>query len=316
MQPFSRNKVKIETLNILKEKKMKAFVFPGQGAQFVGMGKDLYENSALAKELFEKANEILGYRITDIMFEGTDEDLRQTKVTQPAVFLHSVISALCMGDAFQPDMVAGHSLGEFSALVASGALSFEDGLKLVYARAMAMQKACEAQPSTMAAVIALDDDKVEDICEQLTRTGEIVVAANYNCPGQIVISGTIEGIDKACVLMKEAGAKRALPLKVGGAFHSPLMNPAKVELEAAINATQFNTPKCPIYQNVDALPHTNPEEIKANLVAQLTASVRWTQTVKNMLADGANDFTECGPGAVLQGLIKKINKEANAHGIA
>ncbi|MBQ8607239.1 MAG: ACP S-malonyltransferase [Bacteroidaceae bacterium] len=295
---------------------MKAFVFPGQGAQFVGMGKDLYENSALAKELFEKANEILGYRITDIMFEGTDEDLRQTKVTQPAVFLHSVISALCMGDAFQPDMVAGHSLGEFSALVASGALSFEDGLKLVYARAMAMQKACEAQPSTMAAVIALDDDKVEDICEQLTRTGEIVVAANYNCPGQIVISGTIEGIDKACVLMKEAGAKRALPLKVGGAFHSPLMNPAKVELEAAINATQFNTPKCPIYQNVDALPHTNPEEIKANLVAQLTASVRWTQTVKNMLADGANDFTECGPGAVLQGLIKKINKEANAHGIA
>ena len=316
MQPFSRNKVKIETLNILKEKKMKAFVFPGQGAQFVGMGKDLYENSALAKELFEKANEILGYRITDIMFEGTDEDLRQTKVTQPAVFLHSVISALCMGDAFQPDMVAGHSLGEFSALVASGALSFEDGLKLVYARAMTMQKACEAQPSTMAAVIALDDDKVEDICEQLTRTGEIVVAANYNCPGQIVISGTIEGIDKACVLMKEAGAKRALPLKVGGAFHSPLMNPAKVELEAAINATQFNTPKCPIYQNVDALPHTNPEEIKANLVAQLTASVRWTQTVKNMLADGANDFTECGPGAVLQGLIKKINKEANAHGIA
>ncbi len=295
---------------------MKAFVFPGQGAQFVGMGKDLYENSALAKELFEKANEILGYRITDIMFEGTDEDLRQTKVTQPAVFLHSVISALCMGDAFQPDMVAGHSLGEFSALVASGALSFEDGLKLVYARAMAMQKACEAQPSTMAAVIALDDDKVEDICEQLTRTGEIVVAANYNCPGQIVISGTIEGIDKACVLMKEAGAKRALPLKVGGAFHSPLMNPAKVELEAAINATQFNTPKCPIYQNVDALPHTNPEEIKANLVAQLTASVRWTQTVKNMLADGANDFTECGPGAVLQGLIKKIDKEANAHGIA
>lgn len=295
---------------------MKAFVFPGQGAQFVGMGKDLYENSALAKELFEKANEILGYRITDIMFEGTDEDLRQTKVTQPAVFLHSVISALCMGDAFQPDMVAGHSLGEFSALVASGALSFEDGLKLVYARAMAMQKACEVQPSTMAAVIALDDDKVEDICEQLTRAGEIVVAANYNCPGQIVISGTIEGIDKACVLMKEAGAKRALPLKVSGAFHSPLMNPAKVELEAAINATQFNTPKCPIYQNVDALPHTNPEEIKANLVAQLTASVRWTQTVKNMLADGANDFTECGPGAVLQGLIKKINKEANAHGIA
>ncbi len=295
---------------------MKAFVFPGQGAQFVGMGKDLYDNSPLAKELFEKANEILGYRITDIMFEGTDEDLRQTKVTQPAVFLHSVISALCMGEDFNPEMTAGHSLGEFSALVAAGALSFEDGLKLVYARAMAMQKACEARPSTMAAVIALSDDKVEEICEQVTREGEVVVAANYNCPGQIVISGTIEGIDKACELMKEAGAKRALPLKVGGAFHSPLMDPAKVELEAAINATQFNTPKCPVYQNVDALPHTSPEEIKANLVAQLTASVRWTQTVKNMLTDGADDFTECGPGAVLQGLIKKIDKTANAHGIA
>ena len=270
---------------------MKAFVFPGQGAQFVGMGKDLYENSPLAKDLFEKANDILGYRITDIMFNGTDEDLRQTKVTQPAVFLHSVISALCMGDDFKPEMTAGHSLGEFSALVAAGALSFEDGLKLVYARAMAMQKACEAQPSTMAAVIALADDKVEEICDDVTRKGEVVVAANYNCPGQIVISGTIEGINKACELMKEAGAKRALPLNVGGAFHSPLMNPAKVELEAAINATQFNTPKCPIYQNVDALPHTKPEEIKANLVAQLTASVRWTQTVKNMLADGATDFT-------------------------
>lgn len=295
---------------------MKAFVFPGQGAQFVGMGKDLYDNSPLAKELFEKANEILGYRITDIMFEGTDEDLRQTKVTQPAVFLHSVISALCMGEDFNPEMTAGHSLGEFSALVAAGALSFEDGLKLVYARAMAMQKACEARPSTMAAVIALSDDKVEEICEQVTREGEVVVAANYNCPGQIVISGTIEGIDKACELMKEAGAKRALPLKVGGAFHSPLMDPAKVELEAAINATQFNTPKCPVYQNVDALPHTSPEEIKTNLVAQLTASVRWTQTVKNMLTDGADDFTECGPGAVLQGLIKKIDKTANAHGIA
>ena len=295
---------------------MKAFVFPGQGAQFVGMGKDLYDNSPLAKELFEKANEILGYRITDIMFEGSDEDLRQTKVTQPAVFLHSVISALCMGEDFNPEMTAGHSLGEFSALVAAGALSFEDGLKLVYARAMAMQKACEARPSTMAAVIALSDDKVEEICEQVTREGEVVVAANYNCPGQIVISGTIEGIDKACELMKEAGAKRALSLKVGGAFHSPLMDPAKVELEAAINATQFNTPKCPVYQNVDALPHTSPEEIKTNLVAQLTASVRWTQTVKNMLTDGADDFTECGPGAVLQGLIKKIDKTANAHGIA
>ena len=262
---------------------MKAFVFPGQGAQFVGMGKDLYENSPLAKELFEKANDILGYRITDIMFEGTDEDLRQTKVTQPAVFLHSVISALCMGEDFKPEMTAGHSLGEFSALVAAGALSFEDGLKLVYARAMAMQKACEMQPSTMAA---------------------------------IVISGSIEGINKACELMKAAGAKRALPLKVGGAFHSPLMDPAKVELEAAINATEFHTPKCPIYQNVDAKPHTDPAEIKTNLVAQLTASVRWTQTVQNMIADGADDFTECGPGAVLQGLIKKINKEANAHGIA
>ena len=295
---------------------MKAFVFPGQGAQFVGMGKDLYENSPLAKELFEKANEILGYRITDIMFEGTDEDLRQTKVTQPAVFLHSVISALCMGDEFKPEMTAGHSLGEFSALVAAGALSFEDGLKLVYARAMAMQKTCEAHPSTMAAVIALEDDKVEEICDQVTRGGDVVVAANYNCPGQIVISGTIEGIAKACEKMKEAGAKRALPLNVGGAFHSPLMNPAKLELEAAIEATKFNTPKCPIYQNVDALPHTSPEEIKANLVAQLTASVRWTQTVKNMLTDGADDFTECGPGAVLQGLIKKIDKTANAHGIA
>ena len=281
---------------------MKAFVFPGQGAQFVGMGKDLYENSPLAKELFEKANDILGYRITDIMFEGTDEDLRQTKVTQPAVFLHSVISALCMGDAFQPEMTAGHSLGEFSALVAAGALSFEDGLKLVYARAMAMQKACEAQPSTMAAIIALPDEKVEEICASVAAEGEVCVAANYNCPGQIVISGSIEGINKACELMKAAGAKRALPLKVGGAFHSPLMDPAKVELEAAIN--------------VDALPHTDPAEIKKNLVAQLTASVRWTQTVQQMIADGADDFTECGPGAVLQGLIKKINKDANAHGIA
>lgn len=296
---------------------MKAFVFPGQGAQFVGMGKDLYENNPLAKELFEKANDILGYRITDIMFEGTDEDLRQTKVTQPAVFLHSVISALCMGDAFKPEMTAGHSLGEFSALVAAGALSFEDGLKLVYARAMAMQKACEAAPSTMAAIIAFPDEKVEEICTQVTKeTGEVVVAANYNCPGQVVISGSIEGINKACELMKAAGAKRALPLKVGGAFHSPLMNPAKIELEAAIRATEFHQPKCPVYQNVDALPHTSPEEIKANLVAQLTASVRWTQTVKNMIADGADEFTECGPGAVLQGLIKKIDKDANAHGIA
>lgn len=296
---------------------MKAFVFPGQGAQFVGMGKDLYENSPLAKELFEKANTILGFRITDIMFAGTDEDLRQTKVTQPAVFLHSVISALCLGEEFKPDMTAGHSLGEFSALVAAGALSFEDGLKLVYARAMAMQKACEAAPSTMAAIIALPDEKVEDICAQVAKeTGEVVVAANYNCPGQIVISGSIDGINKACELMKAAGAKRALPLKVGGAFHSPLMNPAKIELEAAIQSTTFHQPKCPVYQNVDALPHTSPEEIKANLVAQLTAPVRWTQTVKNMINDGADEFVECGPGAVLQGLIKKIDKNVNAHGIA
>jgi len=294
---------------------MKAFVFPGQGAQFVGMGKDLYDNSPLAKELFEKANDILGYRITDIMFEGTDEDLRQTKVTQPAVFLHSVISALCMREKFQPEMTAGHSLGEFSALVAAGALSFEDGLKLVYARAMAMQKACEMAPSTMAAIIALADEKVEEICDAVNKEGNVVVAANYNCPGQIVISGSIEGIDKACALMKEAGAKRALPLKVGGAFHSPLMEPAKVELETAIQATEIKTPKCPVYQNVDALPHTDPAEIKANLIAQLTGSVRWTQTVMNMVADGADDFTECGPGAVLQGMIKKISKEVNAHGI-
>ena len=295
---------------------MKAFVFPGQGAQFVGMGKDLYENSALAKELFEKENDILGYRITDIMFNGTDEDLRQTKVTQPAVFLHSVISALCMGDDFKPEMTAGHSLGEFSALVAAGALSFEDGLKLVYARAMAMQKACEATPSTMAAIIALPDEKVEEICASVNAEGEVCVPANYNCPGQIVISGSVPGIEKACELMKAAGAKRALPLKVGGAFHSPLMDPAKIELEAAINATEIHAPKCPVYQNVDALPHTDPAEIKKNLVAQLTASVRWTQSVKNMVADGATDFTECGPGAVLQGLIKKIDGTVSAHGIA
>ncbi|MEG2150348.1 MAG: ACP S-malonyltransferase [Bacteroidaceae bacterium] len=293
---------------------MKAFVFPGQGAQFVGMGKDLYENSALAKEHFEKANDILGYRITDIMFSGSDEDLRQTKVTQPAVFLHSVISALAMGDNFKPDMTAGHSLGEFSALVVSGALSFEDGLRLVYARAMAMQKACEATPSTMAAIIALPDEKVEEICASIKD--DVCVAANYNCPGQVVISGSIPAIEKACELMKAAGAKRALPLKVGGAFHSPLMNPAKVELEAAINATSFHEPKCPVYQNVDALPHTCPEEIKKNLVAQLTASVRWSQSVKKMVADGATDFTECGPGAVLQGLIKKIESGVEAHGIA
>ena len=285
---------------------MKAFVFPGQGAQFPGMGKDLYETSPLAKDLFEKANDILGFRITDIMFNGTDEDLRQTKVTQPAVFFHSVITALCMGDEFCPDMVAGHSLGEFSAMVACGALSFEDGLRLVYARAMAMQKACEAQPSTMAAIIGLDDTVIEDICTEVTDGGNIVVAANYNCPGQVVISGSIEGIRLACEKLTEAGAKRALPLSVGGAFHSPLMNPAKEELAAAIERTEFHRPQCPVYQNVDALPHTDPEEIKANLIAQLTSSVRWTQSVRNMRADGADTFIECGPGNVLTGLIRKI----------
>ena len=298
---------------------MKAFVFPGQGAQFVGMGKDLYENSALAKELFEKANDILGYRITDIMFAGTDEDLRQTKVTQPAVFLHSVISALCMGDAFQPDMVAGHSLGEFSALVAAGALNFEDGLKLVYARAMAMQKACEAQPSTMAAIVGLDDATVEQVCAEVSVEGNVVVPANYNNPGQLVISGNVEAVNAACEKLKAAGAKRALVLAVGGAFHSPLMQPAKDELQAAIEATDFHTPKCPVYQNVDAQAHTNPDEIKANLIAQLTASVRWTQEVQNMIAAGATDFTECGPGKALQGMIAKIakgNDAVSAHGIA
>lgn len=293
---------------------MKAYVFPGQGAQFVGMGKDLYENSPLAKELFEKANKILGYRITDIMFEGTDEELRQTKVTQPAVFLHSVISALSLEENFKPEMTAGHSLGEFSALVAAKALSFEDGLKLVYARAMAMQKACETIPSTMAAILALPDEKVEEICASITD--DIVVPANYNCSGQIVISGSVSGISKACDLMKAAGAKRALPLKVGGAFHSPLMQPAKDELEAAINSTEFHIPQCPVYQNVDALPHTDPTEIKRNLIAQLTASVRWTQTIKNMIADGATEFIECGPGAVLQGLIKKIDSNAHTEGVA
>ena len=294
-------------------KNMKAFVFPGQGAQFVGMGKDLYENSALAKELFEKANDILGYRITDIMFEGTDEDLRQTKVTQPAVFLHSVISALCMGDDFKPEMTAGHSLGEFSALVAAGALSFEDGLKLVYARAMAMQKACEKTPSTMAAVLALPDARVEELCASVTEG--VVVPANYNCPGQIVISGSIEGVDAACAKMLEAGAKRALKLKVGGAFHSPLMEPARAELADAIAHTDFHAPKCPVYQNVNAEPQTDPETIKKNLIAQLTAPVRWTQTIQNMIAAGADTFVEVGPGAVLQGLVKKISSEVATSGI-
>lgn len=290
-----------------------AYVFPGQGAQFVGMGKDLYESNNESKALFERANEILGFRITDVMFNGTDEDLKQTNITQPAVFLHSVIKALSLGESFKPDMVAGHSLGEFSALVANKTLSFDDALRLVYARAMAMQKACEIQPSTMAAVLGLDDTKVEEVCASITD--DIVVPANYNCPGQLVISGTIEGINKACELMKTAGAKRALVLSVGGAFHSPLMEPARKELAEAIMNTQFNEPICPIYQNYVAKAVTNIDEIKENLIAQLTAPVKWTQSVQAMVNDGASNFYECGPGTVLQGLVKKISKETAAQSV-
>jgi [acyl-carrier-protein] S-malonyltransferase len=284
---------------------MKAYIFPGQGAQFVGMGKELYEQSAEAKALFEQANEILGFRITDIMFTGTEEDLKETKVTQPAIFLHSVILAKVLGTSFKPDMVAGHSLGEFSALVAAGALSFEDGLRLVAARANAMQKACELQPSTMAAILGLDDTVVEEIC---AKVNDVVVPANYNCPGQLVISGSIAGIDTACELLTEAGAKRAIKLNVGGAFHSPLMESARAELQSAIENTAINSPICPIYQNIDAKPYNDAESIKKNLIAQLTGAVRWTQIVQHMLQDGATSFTEVGPGNVLQGLVKKVDR--------
>ncbi|MDE6453119.1 MAG: ACP S-malonyltransferase [Muribaculaceae bacterium] len=291
---------------------MKAYVFPGQGAQFVGMGKDLYDNNPQARELFEQANDILGFRITDLMHAGTDEDLRQTAVTQPAIFLHSVLLAKSLGDEFRPDMVAGHSLGEFSALVAAGAMNFADGLKLVSARAQAMQRACELHPSTMAAVLALPDETVESICAEVPGT---VVCANYNCPGQLVISGEIEAIDAACERLLAAGAKRALKLKVGGAFHSPCMEPARAELAEAIAATEIHTPVCPVFQNVDALPHTDPAEIKANLIAQLTAPVRWTQTVRNMIAAGATEFVELGPGKVLQGLVAKIDRNVTVSGL-
>lgn len=289
----------------------KAYVFPGQGAQFVGMGKELYSTSPLAKALFEKANEILGFRITDLMFNGTDEDLRQTKVTQPAIFLHSVILAKTLGEKIKPDMTAGHSLGEFSALVAAEALTFEDGLKLVYARALAMQKACEANPSTMAAILGLADEKVEEICATIE---EVVVPANYNCPGQIVISGSLSGVKKACELLIEAGARRALPLKVGGAFHSPFMESARVELSEAIEATMISAPHCPVYQNVSTIGETNSATIKQNLIAQLTSPVKWTQSVQQMITDGASEFVELGPGSVLRGLVSKINKEVVVSG--
>ncbi len=285
---------------------MKAYLFPGQGAQFVGMGKDLYDNYPIAKEMFEKANDILGFRITDLMFSGTDEDLRQTKVTQPAIFLHSVILAKILGEDFKPEMVAGHSLGEFSALVANKTLTFEDALVLVSKRAMAMQKACEIEPSTMAAILKVDDEIVEKVCSEID---EVVVPANFNSPGQIVISGSFKGIELAIAKLAEMGHKRAIPLKVGGAFHSPMMNPAKIELAEAINSTKFSTPVCPVYQNVSSKPSTSPDVIKENLIAQLTAPVRWTQTVKNMIADGATSFTEVGPGKVLQGLVKKVNRQ-------
>ena len=291
---------------------MKSYVFPGQGAQFAGMGKDLYDNSLMARNLFEKANDLLGFRITDLMFDGTDEDLKQTKVTQPAIFLHSVLLIKTLGESFQPAMVAGHSLGEFSALVANGVLSFEDGLLLVSKRAMAMQKACEAEPSTMAAIVGLDDEVVEKVCNEIS---DIVVPANYNCPGQLVISGSIKGVETACAKLTELGAKRALRLMVGGAFHSPLMEPARAELAEAIHSTVFGKPICPVYQNVNARPSSDPSIIKENLIAQLTAPVRWTQTVKNMIADGCTSFTEVGPGQVLQGMVKKIDRTVTTSGI-